>query len=99
MEFLEEKRDGTCVVLLKGRLDAASAEMAQTRLMEITEREKNIRMDLKDLEFISSSGLRVILLVSKKVKKMEGSFILSNLNEEVKEIFNITGFSGFLQLE
>ena len=55
-------------------------------------------MDFSDLEYISSAGLRV-LLVTTKMMKGKGRFVIRNINETVKEIFEVTGFMDILNVE
>ena len=55
-------------------------------------------MDFESLEYISSAGLRVMLMAIKKMKK-QGSMAVTNANEMVKEIFEVTGFSDLVEVE
>ena len=56
----------------------------------------SVEFDLADLEYVSSAGLRVILMVQ---KNMKGNFVLKNVKPEIMEIFEITGFSDILTIE
>ena len=88
------------IVTLTGSLDtAASIEVDQT-LKPITEGEgKDIVFDCADLEYIASSGLRILLDVLKKNKAKGHKVILRNVNDDIKNVFNITGFINLFEFE
>lgn len=88
------------IVTLTGSLDtAASIEVDQT-LKSITEGEgKNIVFECADLEYIASSGLRILLDVLKKNKAKGHKVILRNVNDDIKNVFNITGFINLFEFE
>ena len=87
-------------VTLTGSLDtAASIEVDQT-LKSITEGEgKDIVFECADLEYIASSGLRILLDVLKKNKAKGHKVILRNVNDDIKNVFNITGFINLFEFE
>ena len=81
-----------------GRLDTTTApELDKTINEDITD-VKNLVLDFKALEYISSAGLRVLLGAQKKMKKI-GSMKLVHVREEVMEVFEMTGFSDILTIE
>lgn len=88
------------IVTLTGSLDtAASIEVDQT-LKFITEGEgKDIVFECADLEYIASSGLRILLDVLKKNKAKGHKVILRNVNDDIKNVFNITGFINLFEFE
>ena len=88
------------IVTLTGSLDtAASIEVDQT-LKSITEGEgKDIVFECADLEYIASSGLRILLDVLKKNKAKGHKVILRNVNDDIKNVFNITGFINPFEFE
>ncbi len=88
------------IVTLTGSLDtAASIEVDQT-LKPITEGEgKDIVFECADLEYIASSGLRILLDVLKKNKAKGHKVILRNVNDDIKNVFNITGFINLFEFE
>lgn len=84
---------------------AISGELNTTTYQELEDVVKNslngikkLVFDFKELEYISSAGLRV-LLVSKKLMDQQGKLIVKNANSSVKEIFDITGFTNILDFE
>jgi anti-sigma B factor antagonist len=81
-----------------GRLDAISAPELEKVINEDIGEVKNLVLDLKDLEYISSAGLRVLLGAQKKMQKI-GSMKVTNVCEEVMEVFEMTGFADILVIE
>lgn len=94
-----KETDGTSlIVTLEGRLDTTTAPELEGLLKESLEDKTELRLDIKDLEYISSAGLRV-LLSAQKVMSKQGSMVVQNASAAVKEIFEVTGFSDILTIE
>ncbi|GAB6046954.1 hypothetical protein JCM19379_07770 [Methyloparacoccus murrellii] len=82
------------VINLDGRIDANSAkELEQQCFGWIDAGERKLVMDFSQVNFISSAGLRAILLVAKKLEQVDGKIKLSGLNATLKDVFDISGFS------
>ena len=82
------------------RVDAKNASKIQKELDEFTgDGSGDVKIDFADNKYISSAGLRAILVVQKKMTKGGGSQTLINVSEAVKEIFDVTGYSRFLTIE
>ena len=86
------------VVEIVGRLDTTTAPSLEKTLNEDMGETKNLILDFKGLEYISSAGLRVLLAAQKKMQKL-GSMKLINVCENVMEVFEITGFADILTIE
>ena len=86
------------VVEIVGRLDTTTAPSLEKRLNEDMGETKNLILDFKGLEYISSAGLRVLLSAQKRMQKI-GSMKLINVCESVMEVFEITGFADILVIE
>lgn len=85
--------DGCAVVRVTGRIDASSCGGLESTLSHLVgDGEKNIIVDMTGLEYISSSGLRVLLATYKQTKKMNGSLSIAGPPPFVREIFEISGF-------
>ncbi len=96
---VEKKSEGNNVTLvLTGRLDTSTAPKLEEEVKTSIEGTENLILDFTELEYISSAGLRV-LLSTLKMMKNQGSMKIINVNETVKEIFEITGFSDILTVE
>ena len=96
---IEIKRNAEVTTIdIVGRLDTTTApELDKTINEDITD-VKDLVLNLKGLEYISSAGLRVLLGAQKKMKKI-GSMKLVHVREEVMEVFEMTGFSDILTIE
>lgn len=99
MEILEEQHSGISVFKVKGRLDSkTSSEFEQTIVKALKDGSQQMVFDFKDMDYISSAGLRVILKATKDMKRSNGLIILCGMQDYVKEIFEIAGFDTFLSI-
>jgi stage II sporulation protein AA (anti-sigma F factor antagonist) len=93
MEFAHENAGDVVVAKLAGRLDSSSASTAEEQLMRlIGNSAPHLVIDLSMLEYISSAGLRVLLLVARKVQQAQGKLALFGLAPGVSDVFSISGF-------
>lgn len=99
MEITEKTINDIEIVFFKGRLDAYNASLAENKLNELID-SGCVKMvaDLSGVEYISSSGLRVMLSSLKKLKKQEGILKLSSLQPYVLEVFEIAGFTQLFEI-
>ena len=96
---IEIKRNAEeTTIKLVGRLDTTTAPALDKTINEDIEGTKNLVLDVKELEYISSAGLRVLLGAQKKMQKI-GSMKVTNVREEVMEVFEMTGFADILVIE
>ena len=86
------------VIELVGRLDTTTAPALDKTINEDIIGTKNLVLDIKGLEYISSAGLRVLLGAQKKMQKI-GSMKVKNVCEAVMEVFEMTGFADILVIE
>ena len=98
MKINTQKEGTQLVVAIEGRLDTTSAPQLEDALKDTLAGVEKLVMDFTGLEYISSAGLR-ILLSTQKVMNKQGSMVIRNANEVVKEVFDMTGFSDILTLE
>ena len=83
---------------VSGRLDTMTAPELESAITENITGVTEMILDFSDLEYISSAGLRV-LLVATKMMKGKGRLVIQNINETVKEVFEVTGFLDILNIE
>ena len=96
---IEIKRNAEeTIIELVGRLDTTTAPALDKTINEDIGDTKNLVLDIKRLEYISSAGLRVLLGAQKKLQKI-GSMKVINVREEVMEVFEMTGFADILTIE
>lgn len=88
------------LVELKGRIDTTTAMLFQQEIDPLIEgNQLDIDIDCSNLEYTSSQGLRVFLLLQKSVNGRGGKMVLRNMNPMVKEVFDITGFSNIITIQ
>ena len=96
---IKKNLNGTeLTVTIVGRLDTTTAPELETALKESFESVEKLVLDFACLEYLSSAGLRV-LLVAQKVMNKQGEMIIKNVNETINEIFEVTGFIDILTIE
>jgi len=99
MEIIEETQSGVNIFKLNGRLDSNTSQGFEKRIFQaIDDGSKSMIIDFKDLDYISSAGLRVILKATKALKREEGKMMLCDMQDYVKEVFEIAGFDSFLPI-
>ena len=96
---INKDADGTkLAIALQGRLDTTTAPDLEKEVRESVEGIEKLTFDFAALEYISSAGLRV-LLAAQKIMYKQGEMVVKNASDEVKEIFDVTGFSDILTIE
>ena len=98
MEIIKTLNNDELVIALKGELNSATAPELEEVISSSLQGIKTLVFEFADLNYISSAGLR-ILLVSKKVMDKQGKLVVRHPNESVMEIFEITGFKDILDIE
>ena len=86
------------ILEIQGRIDTITAPVLEKTINEDLGGTKNLALDMKDVEYISSAGLRVLLSAQKKMMKI-GFMRLINVRQEVMEVFEMTGFADILTIE
>ena len=99
IEVAEEREKGALVLLPVGRLDSANARAFETIIMDhISNGEQHLIVDFSRLAFISSSGMRVLLLAAKKLQASKGKLALCKLQDHILEVFHISGFDQIIPI-
>jgi anti-anti-sigma factor len=94
MEIQHEQTNGIWLVNMRGRFDAPSAPEAERKLRTLLEEGMNrVVLDLSDVEYISSGGLRVIIMLTKALERVSGEMKLCGLSPFVSEVFKITNLA------
>lgn len=90
--------DGSLTVMAEGRVDTTNSAEFQAELEKAVPQTDTVILDCERLVYISSAGLRVLLFIHKAMDKKGGSLVLENVNDDIGEIFEITGFSDILNI-
>ncbi|MBE5813319.1 MAG: STAS domain-containing protein [Clostridiales bacterium] len=100
MEIIKNKNDQIIVLSLNGKLDSNTSMVLEKEIDNILALESfsELEIDMRELTYLSSAGLRVLLGVQKKLNSIEGKLVISNANETIKSVFEITGFMGILNI-
>ncbi len=98
MTINTSKNGASLNIALVGRLDTTTAPDLEKLLHDSLEGVTSLALDFKDLEYISSAGLRVLLYAQKTMNK-QGEMVIKNTNETVNEVFEVTGFADILTIE
>ena len=95
MDITESKRKSSVILELRGRLDTVSSNGLRSKIEGLMDRgEIHLVLDFSELNYISSSGLRVLLMAAKRVKAVNGKLALVCLNDQNQAVFEIAGFSS-----
>lgn len=93
-----QEQDGNVVAILEGNLDTAASLEAEKVMSPLCDVEgKDIIIDCTDLEYISSAGLRIFLTILQSAQEKDGHVYIKNINDNVRAIFAITGFSNIFE--
>ena len=96
---IKQERDGEKLsIIIEGRLDTTTAPELEKEVTAIPVEVKELVFDIHSLEYVSSAGLRVLLSAHKMMSK-RGRMVLSGANENVMEVFDVTGFSSIFDIE
>ena len=97
MNIVKDKTGDALLVTLEGRLDTTTAPQLEEALKTSLDGVTDLTLDLEKLEYLSSAGLRVLLSTQKTMNK-QGTMTVTNVNETIQEIFEVTGFSDILTI-
>ena len=98
MKITKNVNGNIATIALEGRLDTTTAPELEKELKAVIESADALTLDFSDLDYISSAGLRVLLSAHKAMSKKGGMKVV-NVNELVREVFDVTGFSDILTIE
>lgn len=98
MEIQVLKNDNI-VIEIKGRLDTTTSPLLSQKIKEIEIDKDLVIIDFKNLDYISSAGLRVLLAIKNMLEERKKSLEIHNVNEVIMEVFNVTGFVNVLNIK
>ena len=100
IEVETEREEKALVLLPVGRLDSANARSFEQIVMEqISGGEQSLIVDFSRLTFISSSGMRVLLIAAKRLQATQGKLVLCEMKEHIEEVFRISGFDQIIPIK
>jgi anti-anti-sigma factor len=99
MKIAHQEKDGIICFQIEGRLDAESAPEAEILVKgALKQGNQRLLFDMSKMDYISSAGLRVILMAVKDVRNKKGKVVLCGLTPYVKEIFDVSNFSSIIPI-
>lgn len=99
MEITDKTVAGVRILSLSGSLDAGTSGGLEQRFNALVSPADNrFILQMKDVEYVSSGGLRVILVITKKLKSLGGGVVLVGVNPSIEELINMTGFSSLVKM-
>ena len=98
MKINKDLKEGNLTLSIEGEINSYTAPELEEVIKNDLNGVKSLVFDFKGVEYLSSAGLRV-LLVAQKVMNKQGKMSLRNVNKSVMEVFEITGFSNILDIE
>ncbi len=97
MAVTSERQGGTLIAHVEGRVDGSNAREFQGDLESaINDDDRIVVLDLAQLSYISSAGLRVILMVAKTLQRQQAKFAVCGLSEMIREVFQVSGFDKII---
>ena len=100
MEISEIIQDQSVTIIPKGRIDSVTVIDFEDKLSDLIARNfTKIIIDFSTTDFISSSGLRILLMKEKQLRSRSGNLLLINLPEMIEEIFEVSGFSTVFKIQ
>jgi anti-sigma B factor antagonist len=99
LEIAPENENAVQVLKLAGRLDSNTSPQLEKELIgRVNEGSAQLVVDFTSLDYISSAGLRVLLMAAKRSKQTSGKLALCCLKDHIREVFEISGFFGILTI-
>ena len=98
MEITKTRNGDDLTIAVKGRLDTTTSPQLEEELEHELGKVKTITFDFADLDYISSAGLRILLQTAQAMDDMS-NMTVKNVNEDINDIFEVTGFTEILNIE
>jgi anti-anti-sigma factor len=99
MEIKQEVKENVVVLSLTGRLDTLNFPLLDNEMnLLLGKNQKFVILDCKDMDYVSSSGLRILLKALKQVKAAGGRFMICNLQPQIIQVFKISGFDHLFEI-
>ena len=100
MQIQQSSRDGVAIVSPRGRIDTTTSGAVEDTIRHVVDAgAHNLIVDLSGVEYISSAGLRVFLVLAKRMRDLRGKLVLSGMTEPVRQVFQLAGFMALFLVE
>ncbi len=99
LELLEEQNEFATILKVKGRLDAITSPPTEKRILEtITKGQNRILLNFSEVDYLSSAGMRTLLVINKKLNSQNGKLVISTITPYVMDVLKMSGFDQVLNL-
>jgi anti-sigma B factor antagonist len=99
MDISEDRKADAVILVLSGKLDATTAKTFEDRILGvINSGTQRLVVDLSQLDYVSSSGLRVFIIAAKRLQTVDGKIVLCSMKDNVRQVFDLAGFSSMLSI-
>ncbi|MBQ9871323.1 MAG: STAS domain-containing protein [Eubacterium sp.] len=98
MHYEESDSDGTLQLDVEGKIDALTSEEFQNIVLKAFTKDKNVVLNLEGVTYMSSAGLRALVLGEKTARSKGGKMVIINLQPQVHEVLKVTGFDSMLDI-
>ena len=99
MDISEDRKADAVILALSGKLDATTAKTFEDRIFGvINSGTQRLVVDLSQLDYVSSSGLRVFIIAAKRLQTVDGKIVLCSMKDHVRQVFDLAGFSSMLSI-
>ena len=98
MHYEEIETEGILQINIEGKIDASSSDSFQTLVLSSFTKHNSVILNLENVSFMSSSGLRALILGDKTAQSKGGQLIIINVPPQVLDVFRVTGFDSILDI-
>lgn len=98
MQVNFKTQNNILIIKVNGSIDSNTAPDIQEKVLEASADSKNVIIDLSEVDFVSSAGLRVILMIYRQIKSKNGKVVLVGVSEEIEDVMTVTGFANFFEM-
>lgn len=99
MNITETRTEESIQLKIEGRVDTTTSPQLQNAILQAFQKGSKLILDFTEVEYVSSAGLRALLIGQKTANSKGGSMTLTNVPEAVMQVFQMSGFSGILTIE
>lgn len=98
MDVKISSTDKVVTISVEGSIDSNTAGDLQAQIMEKVVESQNVLLDFSKVDFVSSAGLRVLLMIYRQIKSKNGKVVLVGVSEEIQDVMSMTGFVNFFEI-
>jgi anti-anti-sigma factor len=98
MELINFIENNIVFIVPEGRIDTTNSNDFQNLVSTIINEQNKVALDFAKINYISSAGLRAILMLAKQTSQNNGKFVIYSMNDNIKDIFDMAGFSSIIKI-